>query len=203
MDDCCNNKAAELDQPGEHRSVLKVVLVINFVMFFVECGYGWLSKSTALMADSLDMLGDAFVYGVSIYAIGKSIRTNAIVSLTKGIVMLAVGIGVLIQAAVRFNSTYLPVAETIGIIGGLALLANLTCASLLLRFRKDNLNMRSVWLCSRNDVIANTGVLIAAAGVALTQSKYPDLVVGVLIATLFLRSSYGVLKESVMALKST
>ncbi len=204
MDDCCNAKTTELTQLGEKRRVvLIIVLILNLVMFLVESAFGWLSHSTSLMADSLDMLGDAFVYAISIYALGRTARTNALVSLFKGIIMLTFGIGVILQAVARLGSPDLPIAETIGVIGGLALAVNLICATLLLRHRNDNLNMRSVWLCSRNDVIANIGVLGAGGAVALTQSKYPDILVGVFISVLVLRSAFTVLRESIKELKST
>ncbi len=204
MDSCCDDKACELAKiPADQRRVLVVVLVINLVMFGVEGVYGIVARSTSLLADSLDMLGDALVYGFSLYAIGRSPRWNAGVSAMKGGIMSLFGIGVLVQAVYRFGSPGLPVAETMGWVGALALAANLTCAVLLLRHRNDDLNMRSTWLCSRNDVIVNLGVLAAAAAVALTGSKYPDLVVGVLISGLVLRSAAEILLESRAALQDS
>lgn len=201
MDDCCSSKESELAELRErHGILLKVVLAINLVMFFVESIAGWLAGSTALFADSLDMLGDAFVYGMSIYALGRDIKWNARASLVKGVFMGGFGVWVIGQATYRFFTPGIPVAETMGLVGGLALVANITCAVLLLRHRNDDLNMRSTWLCTRNDVIANIGVLVAAALVALTQSKYPDLVVGALVAAMVLRSSFLILRESSQAL---
>jgi len=146
------------------------------------------------------MLGDAFVYAFSLYIIGKSVRWNAGVSMLKGIVMATFGIGVVVNAIQRYLAPTIPVAETMGVIGALALGAILTCAILLLKHRSDDLNMRSTWLCSRNDVIANFGVLVAAGLVALTGSKYPDLVVGIVIALLVLKSAFHILQESSVAL---
>ena len=195
MDDCCNAKEAELTAlPERQKKVLKITLAINLVMFVLEFVYGTLARSTSLLADSLDMLGDALVYGVSLYAIGKSIRWETSVSLLKGVVMALFGFWVVGQAVYRFTTPTLPVAETMGWVGGLALVANVSCAALLLRFRNDDLNMRSTWLCSRNDVIANIGVLIAAALVSTTNSHYPDLIVGIVISGLVLVSAYGVLR---------
>lgn len=203
MDDCCNAKAHELKAlSGRQRKILWIVLVINLAMFFIEGTAGLVARSTALLADSLDMAGDAFVYAISLYAIGRSVRWNASVSLVKGCVMAAFGIGVLVQAILRFQAGAPPVAELMGWAGGLALVANLTCAALLLRHRNDDINMRSTWLCSRNDVIANLGVLVAAALVGYTGALWPDLVVGVGIAALVLRSAASVLRESSGQLKA-
>lgn len=202
MDDCCNSKEKELSAlPRQQKNVLKITLVINLVMFVIEFTFGTLAKSTSLLADSLDMLGDAFVYGMSLYAIGRSLKWNASISLIKGIIMTAFGLWVVFHAIHRFTNPELPIAETMGWVGGLALAANLTCASLLLRFRNDDINMRSTWICSRNDVIANLGVLLAAALVAVTNTRYPDLIVGLCIATLVLHSAYSVLSNAVAALR--
>ncbi len=203
MDDCCNAKEDELRAlPQKQKDVLKITLVINLVLFVVEFFYGNVAHSTALLADSLDMLGDAFVYGVSIYAIGRSAKWNGTISLIKGLVMATFGLWVIGQAIYRFISPTLPIAETMGWVAGLALLANFACAALLLRFRNDDINMRSTWVCSRNDVIANVGVLIAAALVSVTNSRYPDLIVGILIAGLVLVSAFGVLMDSASSLRS-
>lgn len=150
-----------------------------------------------------DCKSDAFVYAISLYALGRSRRWNASVSLVKGDLMGIFGIGVLVQAVFRFRAGEPPVAPLMGGVGGLALAANLSCLLLLLRHREDNLNMRSTWLCSRNDVIANVGVLGAAAAVVATGSLWPDLLVGLVIAGLILRSSFDVLSESVQSLKTT
>lgn len=202
MKDCCDNKIYELTALREKQvKVLKVVLVINALMFLVEFTTGWFARSTALLGDSLDMLGDAFVYGVSLYVIGKNERWGTSVSLIKGSIMAIFGVGVILDAIRRFMTPGLPVATTMGAIGALALVANVICAALLLRHRNDDLNMQSTWLCSRNDVLANIGVLLAAAAVSATQSKYPDLLVGVCIAALVLRSAFHVLKESLAAVR--
>lgn len=203
VDDCCNAKEAELSAlPQKQKNVLKITLVINLVLFGIEFFYGTIAHSTSLLADSLDMLGDAFVYGISLYAIGRSTKWNASISMAKGVTMTIFGVWVVGQAVYRFISPAMPTAETMGWVAGLALLANLSCAALLLRFRNDDINMRSTWLCSRNDVIANLGVLVAAAFVAVTNSRYPDLIVGVGIAILVLSSAYGVLRESSTTLKA-
>lgn len=202
MDDCCGSKQQELQNlSAKQKQILWITLAINLTMFFVEGIYGVLARSTALMADSLDMLGDAVVYGASLYAVGRSARWNASISLLKGLMMATLGIVVIFQAIYRFLAPSLPVAETMGMIGVLALTANVVCAVLLLRHRNDDLNMRSTWLCSRNDVIANIGVLVAAGLVSITQTKYPDLAVGIAIAGLALTSSFRIIRESLQAIK--
>ena len=195
MDSCCETKSAELSVlRGEHRKVLIVVLVINAVLFVVEAGAGLLAHSTALLADSLDMLGDSLVYGFSL--LWRSVVWRAMAAVLKGIVMAVFGIGVLAEAAYKARAAVVPVAETMGIIGLLVLFGNGICFLLLFRHRSDDLNMRSTWLCSRNDIIANLSVLLAAAGVRIFDSGWPDILVGGAIAGLFLRSALTVLQES-------
>ena len=197
MDACCEQKAEEIKTlRGEHRKVLVVVLVINVVLFVVEAGAGLLAHSTALLADSLDMLGDSLVYGFSLYVLWRNAEWRATAAVLKGIVMAAFGVGVLAEAVYKVSAAVVPVAETMGIIGLLVLLGNGFCFLLLFRHRSDDLNMRSTWLCSRNDIIANLSVLLAAAGVRIFDSGWPDILVGAAIAGLFLRSASTVLQES-------
>jgi len=181
---------------AEHRKVLIVVLIINAVLFVVEAGAGLLAHSTALLADSLDMLGDSLVYGFSLYVLWQSADWRAMAAVLKGIVMAVFGIGVLAEAVYKTTAATVPLAETMGIIGLLVLLGNGICFILLFRHRSDDLNMRSTWLCSRNDIIANLSVLLAAAGVKIFDSGWPDILVGGAIACLFLRSALTVLQES-------
>ena len=200
MEGCCNeNNLTHLQ--NKHRKILIIVLLINLLMFFVELGAGIVAHSTALLADSLDMLGDAFIYAISLYVIGKTVTWNASVSLAKGIIMMLFGVGVLAEAIHKFTHPLVPIAETMGMVGGLALIANFSCAFLLLRHRADDVNMRSAWLCSRNDVLANLGVLLAAGAVGLTRSKFPDIIVGVAIASLVLKSAFTIVRESYLQLR--
>ena len=197
MDACCEQKAEEIKTlRGEHRKVLIAVLVINAVLFVVEAGAGLLAHSTALLADSLDMLGDSLVYGFSLYVLWRTAEWRATAAVLKGIVMAAFGVGVLAEAVYKVTAAVVPVAETMGIIGLLVLLGNGLCFLLLFRHRSDDLNMRSTWLCSRNDIMANLAVLVAAAGVRIFDSGWPDILVGAAIAGLFLRSALTVLQES-------
>lgn len=202
MGSCCEDKACELESLRINQSrVLKWVLLINAVMFLIEYTAGLLAHSTALLADSLDMLGDALVYGFSLYVLYRSAKWRAVSALFKGIIMLAFGLFVLAEAGYKIVNPVLPSAELIGSIGVLALAANMLCLKLLWAHKSDDINMRSVWLCSRNDVIANSGVLVAAVAVWLLQSRWPDIIIGLIIAALFLRSAWSVLAESIAEIR--
>ena len=202
MANCCEDKGCEVAALRErHSRVLWIVLAINTLMFLIEGTAGILAHSTSLLADALDMLGDALVYGFSLFVIARSARWQASAALAKGVFMLIFGLGVLGEAAYKAFHPVMPVVATMGLIAGLALAANLVCFLLLYRHRGDNLNMSSVWLCSRNDLIANVAVLGAAVGTFLLASRWPDILVGCLIASLFLGSALGVLRQSVQALR--
>ena len=165
-------------------------------MFFVEFGAGLLAGSTALMADATDMLGDALVIGVSIYALARSDRWKAGAAMFKGGCILLLGVGIAINVIVKIRSGVPPSSSLMLGFGGLALMANLVCLSLLWRFRSLDVNMSSTFECSRNDVISNVGVLVAAGAVALFASPGPDLLIGTAMAVLFLRSSFRVLLQA-------
>jgi len=197
---CCQDKSCEItSMRANHARVLWVVLAINSVMFVIEGTAGLLAHSTALQADALDMLGDALVYGFSLFVLERSVKWQAGASLVKGLFMLAFGIGVLLEAFYKVFVPIMPGVEVMGMIGVLALAANLVCFILLYRHRGDNLNMSSTWLCSRNDLIANAGVLFAAGTSYLLASHWPDILLGSLIAVLFLRSAVDVLCRSLEA----
>lgn len=203
MSECCNDKGCELEAlRGRQSSVLKTVLVINAVMFLVEGSAGLLAHSTALLADSLDMLGDALVYGFSLYVLSRGGRWQAVSALFKGGIMAAFGVFVLGEALYKVFFPVLPIAGAIGAVGLAALAANSVCLTLLWRHRSDDINMSSVWLCSRNDIIANSSVLVAGAGVWLLDSGWPDIIVGLSIAALFLRSAVHVLSRAISSLKT-
>jgi Co/Zn/Cd efflux system component len=195
MDRCCETKDRELVVLRQGW-VLRVVLAVNLVMFIIEIAAGFFAGSTALLGDSLDMLGDSLVYGFTLYVIHRDAVWRARAVLAKGIAMLTMGCIVLVQAALHLLDGGVPAASSIAAIGVLALAANACCFALLWRHRSDDLNLRSTWLCSRNDLIANTAVVAAAALVVMTGSLWPDLVVGLGIALLFLRTAMGVLRES-------
>jgi cation diffusion facilitator family transporter len=198
MDACCETKAEELTAlRGEHKKVLTIVLVINAVLFIVEAAAGLLAHSTALLADSLDMFGDSLVYGFSLYVLWRTAEWKALAAILKGVVMAIFGLGVMAEAVYKIAAGVVPSAETMGVIGLLVLVGNGLCFLMLYRHRSDDLNMRSTWLCSRNDIVANLAVLLAAGGVAVSNSFWPDIFVGGAIAVLFLRTASTVLKESV------
>lgn len=197
MNDCCHNAACEIEKLRKRQSsTLRIVLVINTLMFVFEVVLGWLAGSTALLADSLDMFGDALVYGFSLVVVGRNDAWKALSALTKGGVMAFFGLFVLAQATYKFLHPEIPQFEIIGWVGLAVLAANSICLALLWRHRSEDVNMRSVWLCSRNDIIANISVLFAAFGVWLAESQWPDLLVGLGIAILFLRSAMHVLRDA-------
>ncbi len=203
MADCCNDKACEIEALHDRqKSTLKVVLGINAVMFLVELTAGLVAGSVSLVADSLDMLGDALVYGFSMYVIARGARMKANAAILKGGIMAVFGAFVLGQAVYHMIIPHIPAFEMIGAIGLLALAANSVCLALLWRHRTDDINMSSVWLCSRNDIIANVSVIVAGLGVWLTQSGWPDILVGVALAALFLRSAFFVLRRALTERRS-
>lgn len=197
MTDPCTTECCQLDAlERRQKKTLKAVLGINATMFVVELSAGLIAGSSALLADSLDMLGDALAYGVTLYAVGRGVLWKARAAFFKGALMWGFGLFVLADAGFKAVSAQAPHYETMGVVGLAALLANAACMALLWRHRSDDLNMRSVWLCSRNDIFANVAVLVAAAGVLSTQSAWPDVLVGLGIALLFLRSATGILAEA-------
>jgi len=192
VDDCCEVR----EIPREQRRVLHIVLWINAAMFLTESIAGLLANSTALLADSVDMLGDAIVYGFSLYVIGRGVVWQARAAQLKGIVMAAFAVGVLVQVGAKIAQGLVPTVEVMSAVGVLALAANLVCLGLLWRRRADDINMRSAWICSRNDVIGNAAVLAAAGATAVTGSPWPDIVIGLLVASVFARSAVQVLREA-------
>jgi Co/Zn/Cd efflux system component len=193
MKDCCETPRAVAEQ---QRRVLQIVLAVNAAMFVLEFVAGLAASSTALLADSVDMLGDAIVYGFSLYVVGRGPVWQARGARLKGAIMAAFGVGVLADAVLKLLRGVVPSAEVMSGVGVLALAANACVLALLWRRRDDDVNMRSVWLCSRNDVLANGGVLAAAGGVALTGSGWPDLLVGLAIAALFTGSAIEVFRAA-------
>jgi len=194
-DDCC---AIDLNNADGKtlKKVLFLVLFINFGMFLIEVIGGFMAHSNALLADSLDMLGDAFVYGISIAVLLKHPSVRAKGSLVKGIMMLLLGLFVVGENIFKIINPIIPIAETITVIGLLALFANAASFALLFRHKAKDLNIRSAWICSRNDVIANIGVIIAGILVARFNSMWPDVTVGLIIAFIVIQSSLRIIKES-------
>ncbi len=202
MADCCEDKACAIEAlQARQSSTLKLVLAINAVMFVLELAAGLLAGSTALLSDSLDNLGDALTYGLSLYAVARGARAKARVALFKGGLILTAGLFVLGQVAYRMVNPTLPAFEMMGGVSLLALLANGACLAMLWKHRAEDINMSSVWECSRNDIASNVSVFVAAGGVWLTGSGWPDLLVGLLLALLFLRSAARVLQSAVAELR--
>lgn len=204
-DDCCAHKQHEVTSLAKHadvRRVLQVVLAINLTMFVVELGAGIFARSTALIADSVDMLGDALVYILSLYALDRGLRWRAGAALIKGGVIAVFGAGVAVEVIVKLATGVTPLAGTMVLFGTIALAANLTCLTLLYRFRNRDVNMSSTFECSRNDVIANFGVLLAAAGVHLFGAGWPDILVGATVAVLFMRSAIRIIAAAYPEWKS-
>ena len=198
LSSCCAGSAHAIAGLRDRQSrTLKLVLAINVVMFAVEIVAGLLAGSTALLADSLDMLGDSIAYGFSLYVVARNDAWKAGSALLKGSIMAAFGLFVLGHVVYKVINPEVPHFETIGVVGALALAANAICLALLWRHRGEDVNMRSVWLCSRNDIIANVSVLIAAGGVWMMNSHWPDVLIGLCIALLFLRSAAHVIRDAV------
>ncbi len=194
---CCQHKAKELQQLQKRQSkVLWIILVINAVMFVVEFGGGIKAASLSLTGDSLDMLGDALVYGCSLYVIKKGKKAQARSAILKGSIMFLTAIAVFARATYQLFAQTVPTVQLMGEIGILALVANLICFILLIRHRNDNINMSSVWLCSRNDIIANSLVLLTAGLVLLTNSFLPDFILGLLLTVVFAQSAGKVLNQA-------
>jgi cation diffusion facilitator family transporter len=201
-DDCCSKKGHELaalsDDSGRRR-VLVIVLCINAAMFVLEFGGGIVAGSSALMADSVDMLGDAFVYGISLYALVRGPRWKAGAAIAKGLIILAFGIAVGLEVLTKIGSDAPPSSTLMLVFSAIALAANLTCLYLLWSHRRSDVNMASTYECSRNDVIANVGVFLAGGLVYLFRSVWPDVLVASLIAFAFLWSAIRVLRSGFRA----
>jgi Co/Zn/Cd efflux system component len=168
----------------------------------MELASGLLARSTALLSDSLDNLGDALTYGLSIYAVTRGARSKAKVALFKGCLIMTAGLFVLGQVIYGVLHPGVPVFETMGIVSLIALAANGVCLALLWKHRTEDVNMSSVWECSRNDIASNIAVFLAAGAVWLTQSGWPDLVVGLVLACLFLGSAVRVTRSALRELRA-
>lgn len=193
-DTCCGAAAAQLAL--RQRGVLKTVLVINAAAFVIMVVAAMQAHSSALLSDSFDYLGDALTYLVSLWAVGRSVHAKAQVALIKGGLIVTAGLLVLVQLGWRAWHPAEPLFAWMGAFSLLGLLANGWCLMLLYRHRGDDLNMSSVWICSRNDVAANLSVLLAAAGVWAFDAAWPDRLVALGLAVLLLRSGCGVLRDA-------
>lgn len=193
MADCCGHDAPLALLHKRQTGTLYAVLAINVVMFLVILAAALYSMSSALLSDGLDNLGDALTYGLSLYAVSRSDAVKARVALFKGSLILLAACGVAAQIVYKVFAPTVPVFEVMGIFGLLGLVANSLCLLLLTRHRDDDLNMSSVWECSRNDVVSNLAVIVAAGAVWLTHSGWPDLLVALCLVAFLMRSAVGVI----------
>lgn len=198
---CSGNPKFDGVDPA-YKRVLWGVIFINAAMFFVEMSAGKLSGSQALQADALDFLGDALTYGLSLAVIGMSLKVRSTAALIKGLSLLFMGLWVFGSTVYQIFILGVPSAQIMGLIGLLALAANLASVLLLMRYKDGDANVRSVWLCSRNDAIGNVAVMIASFAVFLTASAWPDLIVAIIMAGLFLRSAQLILVQAWQELRS-
>lgn len=201
MSGCCEEKVFDGLSPAYKRALI-VVIAINATMFVVEIWAGVTSGSQALKADALDFAGDAATYALSLAVIGASVRTRAMASLAKSGSLALIAIAVLGMTALRFVEGAPPEAQTMSLVALLALAANVVSVIILLKWRDGDSNVRSVWLCSRNDAIGNVAVIVAGLLVAATASALPDLLVAVLLAGLFIRSSVSIAQQAFAELRS-
>jgi cation diffusion facilitator family transporter len=203
MPGCGNECSSNPGHTNRHeRRILIIVLLINAGMFVAEFSAGLVSGSTALLADSLDMLADALIYALGLFALGRAKYWRARTALTSGILQLLLGLGVAAEAIWKTVADGLPDAATMGLFGAIALLANTVCFLLLARFRDGDINLRATWVCSRNDMIGNVGVLFAAALVTWTGSSFPDVVIGIAIAAVVIHSAWRIVTEAIEQLQS-
>jgi len=202
MSGCCGHDAKFDGVSDDYKRRLWIVISINAIMFFVEMGAGRLAQSQALQADALDFLGDALTYGISLAVIGASIQARTNAALFKGVGLVLVGLWVFGSTLYRVFYADVPTAEIMGVIGFLALLANLASVLILMKYKDGDANVRSVWLCSRNDAIGNVAVMFAALGVWGTATVWPDLAVAGIMAGLFLSSAYQILTQALAERKA-
>lgn len=192
----CSNNVAFDGMDARYRQALWLVIALNAAMFGVEMGAGVLAGSQALQADALDFLGDTLTYGLSLAVIGTSLRIRATAALIKAATLGLMGVWVLGSTLWHALVLGLPRAEVMGLVGFLALATNMASVLLLLKYRNGDANVRSVWLCSRNDAVGNIAVVVAALGVWGTATAWPDIIVAVVLATLFMQSATKVFRQA-------
>jgi Co/Zn/Cd efflux system component len=199
---CCGNETRFEGLAPDYKRRLWVVISINAVMFLVEMGAGAWAGSRALQADALDFLGDTLTYSMTLVVIGSALRVRAWAAFVKGVSLTLMGVWVLGATAYHVLVVGAPRAEVMGLVGFLALAANLASVLVLMRYKEGDANVRSVWLCSRNDAIGNVAVMLAALGVWLTSTRWPDLIVAAIMAGVFVTSSVQILRQAVGELRS-
>jgi Co/Zn/Cd efflux system component len=200
--DCCGGNATFEGLSADYKRRLWAVIAINAAMFLIEMGAGALAGSRALQADALDFLGDTLTYGISLAVIGASVPVRAWAAFAKGVSLTVMGLGVFGWTAYHVLVLGVPRAEVMGGIGFLALAANVTSVLLLAKYKDGDANVRSVWLCSRNDATGNVAVMVAALGVWSTSTKWPDLIVAAIMAGLFLYPSIRISQQATSELRT-
>lgn len=193
---CCDVDTVDQLATAGRRKALYVVLWINILMFVAELGAGIWADSKALMADSADNLGDSLVYAMSLFVVARSLRWRAGAAFMKGLIQLAFGLGLIVTIVASVLGEPQPVGLAMMAVAGLALIGNLICFALLMKHRGEDVNMRSVWLCSRNDAIGNVGVIVSGALVIGFDSFWPDIIVASAVAMVFLHTAYEVLRDA-------
>lgn len=194
---CCSSHCSATPPiDPRYRKALWVALALNAAMFVVELGASWTSGSLSLLADSIDFFGDAGNYAISLAVLGMAMTARSKAALFKAACMAGFGVFVLAKAAWNLQAGSPPEAATMGAVGFAALAVNAGVALMLYRFRSGDANMRSVWICSRNDAIGNVAVMLAAVGVFGTGSSWPDLLVASVMAVLALSGSWSVLRQA-------
>ena len=196
MAGCCGHEARFDGVSADYKRRLWIVIALNAAMFVVEMAAGQLARSQALQADALDFLGDALTYGISLAVIGASLRVRSNAALLKAVSLVVMGLWVFGSTLWRVFYVAVPEAQIMGVVGVMALAANLASVALLVRYKDGDANVRSVWLCSRNDAIGNVAVMLAALGVWGTATGWPDLIVAGIMATLFLSSALQIIRQA-------
>ena len=196
MAGCCGQNAQFDGVSKDYKRRLWLVIALNAIMFAVEMTAGHMAKSQALQADALDFFSDALTYGVSLAVIGASITVRTMAALGKGISLLLMGVWVFGSTIYRVMYLGVPEAEIMGVVGFMALATNLISVALLVKYKDGDANVRSVWLCSRNDAIGNVAVMFAALGVWGSGTGWPDVIVAGIMATLFLSSAFQIIKQA-------
>jgi Co/Zn/Cd efflux system component len=195
MSSCCGiDSQAQID--NAQRKLLWTVLVLNAVMFFVEFIAGWIGQSSGLIADSLDMLADALVYSASLYAVGKTLKHKANAALLNGSLQLVLATLVVLDVIKRFLFGSAPSADIMLSVAFIALLVNVICFAMLYRFRNGDINIRASWICSRNDMLLNTGVIFSALLVSSQNAAWPDLLIALVIAAIVIVSAIGIVRNA-------
>ena len=202
MSGCCQQDCSIDPLHERQRGTLKIVLIINALMFLVIVSAALYADSSALLADSLDNLGDALTYGLSIYAVSRGAALKARVALFKGVLILLAALVVAGQIVYRLSVSSVPVFEVMGVFSLLSLAANSICLFLLWRHRHEDVNMSSVWECSRNDMASNISVFVAAGAVWFTGSGWPDIAVAVALTLFLMRSAIRVISSAMNGLRS-